>query len=141
VRGVVDTNVLISAIFWTGKPKQILNKVRRGEILFLTSGPLLEELEGVLIEKDKPFKLAPEEAERIIIGMRELAEIIQTHTRVAACEDEKDNRVLECAIDGDAECIVTGDLHLLKLNPFKGIRIITVTDFLKYCEEAIHMGR
>jgi putative PIN family toxin of toxin-antitoxin system len=135
VRVVVDTNVLISAIFWTGKPKQILNKIRRGEILFLTSGTLLEELEGVLTEKEKPFKLSPEEAERIIIELRELAEIVQTHTRVTACKDEKDNMVLECAIDGDAECIVTGDLHLLKLNPFNDIRIMTVADFLKYCEE------
>lgn len=135
MRVVVDTNVLISAIFWTGKPKQILNKIRRGEILFLTSGTLLEELEGVLTEKEKPFKLSPEEAERIIIELRELAEIVQTHTRVTACKDENDNMVLECAIDGDAECIVTGDLHLLKLNPFKDIRIMTVADFLKYCEE------
>jgi len=135
VRVEVDTNVLISAIFWTGKPKQILNKIRRGEILFLTSGTLLEELEGVLTEKEKPFKLSPEEAERIIIKLRELAEIVQTHTRVTACKDENDNMVLECAIDGDAECIVTGDLHLLKLNPFKDIRIMTVADFLKYCEE------
>lgn len=135
MRVEVDTNVLISAIFWTGKPKQILNKIRRGEILFLTSGTLLEELEGVLTEKEKPFKLSPEEAERIIIKLRELAEIVQTHTRVTACKDENDNMVLECAIDGDAECIVTGDLHLLKLNPFKDIRIMTVADFLKYCEE------
>ena len=49
MRVVIDTNVLISAIFWTGKPKQILNKVRRAEILFLTSGILLEELKEVLI--------------------------------------------------------------------------------------------
>lgn len=94
MRVVIDTNVLISAIFWTGKPKQLLNKVRRGEILFLTSIILLEELMAVLIEKDKPFKLSTEEAERIIIAMWEIAEIIQPRTRITACEDEKDNRVL-----------------------------------------------
>ena len=141
MRVVIDTNVLISAIFWTGKPKQILNKVRRAEILFLTSGILLEELREVLIEKEKPFNLSEEEAERIIVEMRELAEIIQTHTQEAVCSDEKDNRVLECAIDGGAEVIVTGDVHLLKLNPFKGIRVTTVTDFLKYCEEAPSIDR
>ena len=141
MRVVIDTNVLISAIFWTGKPKQILNKVRRAEILFLTSGILLEELKEVLIKKDKPFNLSEEEAERIIVEMRELAEIIQIHTREAACPDEKDNRVLECALDGGAKFIVTGDVHLLKLNPFKGIRVTTVTDFLKYCEEAPSIDR
>jgi putative PIN family toxin of toxin-antitoxin system len=116
---VIDTNVLISSIFWTGKPKQILNKVRHGEILFLTSGILLRELKEVLIEKNKPFKLSEEEAERIIIEMRELAEIIPTHTRETVCQDEKDNSVLECAIDGGAKFIVTGDVHLLKLNPLQ----------------------
>ena len=141
MRVVIDTNVLISAIFWTGKPKQILNKVRRGEILFLTSGILLEELMGVLIGKDKPFKLSIEEAERIIIAMRELAEIIQPRTRITACEDEKDNRVLECAIDGGAEYIVTGDLHLLKLSRFNGIKIMTVMDFLRYCQEDLRRDK
>ena len=111
-----------------------MNKIRQGEILFLTSGVILDELKEVLIEKNKPFKLSAEEAERIIVEMRELAEIIQTHTRVAACDDDPDNRVLECGIDGGAECIVTGDLHLLKLKSFKGIKIMTVTNFLKYCQ-------
>ena len=118
-----------------------MNKVRRAEILFLTSGILLEELREVLIEKEKPFNLSEEEAERIIVEMRELSEIIQTHTQEAVCSDEKDNRVLECAIDGGAEFIVTGDVHLLKLNPFKGIRVTTVTDFLKCCEEAPSIDR
>ena len=141
MRVVIDTNVLISALFWTGKPKQILNKVRQGEIQFLTSGVLLGELKEVLLEKNKQFKLSEEEAERIIEEMRELAEIIQTHTRIAACEDEPDNRVLECGIDGGAECIVTGDLHLLKLNSFNGIKIMTVMNFLKYYQEAIRRAR
>ena len=96
---------------------------------------------GVLIGKDKPFKLSIEEAERIIIAMRELAEIIQPRTRITACEDEKDNRVLECAIDGGAEYIVTGDLHLLKLGLFNGIKIMTVMDFLRYCQEDLRRDK
>ena len=57
MRVVIDTNVLISAIFWTGKPKQILNKVRREEITFLTSESILKELKNVLRKAGKPFKL------------------------------------------------------------------------------------
>lgn len=62
MRGVIDTNVLISAIFWSGKPKQIVNMVRRGEIKFLTSRILLDELKEILVRDDKPFRLSEGEA-------------------------------------------------------------------------------
>jgi len=132
VRVVIDTNVLISAIFWTGKPKQILNKVRRGEITFLTSEVILEELKKVLKKVDKPFKLSEEEADRVVTAMRELAVMVSVGSQVSACQDENDNRVLECAIDGNADCIVTGDFHLLRLGSFQKIGIMTVSGFLDY---------
>ncbi len=58
MRAVVDTNILISATFWSGKPKQILNMFRRGEIRFLTSKILLDELKEILVGNDKPFGLS-----------------------------------------------------------------------------------
>jgi len=103
VRVVIDTNVLLSATFWTGKPKQLLNKVRRREITFLTSEILLSELKEVLVRQDKPFKLSENEAERILKALREIAEIVRTDSQVTICEDDSDNRVLECATDGSAE--------------------------------------
>lgn len=130
MRIVIDTNVLISAIFWTGQPKQILNRVRNGELTFLASESLLNELREVLIRGDKPFRLSGEEAERIVTEMRELAEIIETNTQVDLCKHENDNRVLECAVDGGAECIITGDLDLLKLKSYKKVKIMMVRDFL-----------
>jgi len=132
VRVVIDTNVLISAIFWTGKPKQFLNKVRRGEITFLTSEFILEELKKVLRKADKPFKLSEEEADRVVTAMRELAVVVSIGSQVSACQDENDNRVLECAIDGNADCIISGDFHLLKLGSFQKIGIMTVSGFLDY---------
>ena len=95
MRVVVDTNVLISAIFWTGKPKQILNKVRREEITFLTSEFILEELRDVLTREDKPFKLSDQEAERVVAGMRNLAVLVKIDSHMSVCRDENDNRVLE----------------------------------------------
>jgi putative PIN family toxin of toxin-antitoxin system len=127
--------VLISATFWTGKPKQLLNKVRHGEVTFLISEILLEELKEVLTREDKPFKLSEEEAERVVTTMRDLAEIVQTKSHVTVCQDEMDNRVIECAIDGRAECIVSGDLHLLGLKSFKDVKIMTVSEFLRDSEK------
>jgi len=136
VRIVIDTNVLISAVFWTGKPKQLLNKVRHHEVTFITSENLLDELKEVLTRQDKPFRLSAEEADRIVTAMRNLAGIVRTRSHVTACDDERDNKVIECAIDGKAECIISGDLHLLGLGSFKGIKMMTVSDFLNDFERS-----
>ena len=130
MRIVIDTNVLISATFWTGNPKQLLNRVRKKEFVLLTSQILLNELKEVLIRPDKPFKLSEEEAEHVVNRIRSLAEIVRTHSFVKICRDEQDNRVLECAIDGGADWIISGDAHLLELQSFQGVRIGTVGDFL-----------
>jgi putative PIN family toxin of toxin-antitoxin system len=137
VRVVIDTNILISAIFWTGKPKQILNKIRRKEITFLTSEFILEELKNVLVREDKPFKLSEEEVARVIITMRDLAVVVNIGTHVSVCRDEKDNRVLECAIDGNADCIITGDSHLLQLSSLQKIRIMTAREFLDHFKNGV----
>jgi uncharacterized protein len=130
VRVVIDTNVLISAIFWSGKPKQLLNQVRRGKFIFLTSEVLLGELKEVLTRRDKQFKLSEEEAQRILTQVRSLAEIIEPHSLLTTCRDAADNRVLETAIDGRADWIVTGDSDLLDLEAFQAIKIAAVVDFL-----------
>lgn len=130
MRVVIDTNVLISAIFWSGKPKQLLNLVRRGKIIFVTSKYLLAELKEVLTRNDKPFKLSEEDAQRVLAAILNLAEVVEPHTLVTACRDDADNRVLECAVDGRAEWIVTGDSDLLDLEVFQGIKIAAVADFL-----------
>ena len=130
MRVVLDTNVLISAIFWTGRPKQLLNKVRRKECLFLTSQILLTELRAVLTREDKPFRLSTVEADTVIRAMQDLALIVQPQSHLSVCRDESDNRVLECAVDGQADYIVSGDIHLLELQTFQDVDILTVKDFL-----------
>ncbi len=64
--------------------------------------------------------------------MRELAVVVKIGSHVSVCQDENDNRVLECAIDGNADSIITGDYHLLQLGSFQKIDIMTVSDFLDY---------
>ena len=131
MRAVIDTNVLISAIFWTGSPKRLLNRVRRGEVTLVTSRVLLDELKEILVRPDKPFKLTEEEADRVVKAMQNVAEVVETQSQVRVCRDEKDNKVLECAVDGRAEWIITGDAHLLELQSFKNVRIVTVAEFLE----------
>lgn len=136
MRVVIDTNVLISAIFWTGKPKYLLNQVRLGKLTFLTSKTLLAELKGILTRQDKPFRLSVAEAEQVAVAMRDLAEIVEPRQRLSICQDEEDNRVLECAAEGHAEWIITGDLQLLGLRSFQGMPLVTVASFLSRYEKA-----
>ena len=136
MRIVIDTNVLISAIFWTGKPKQLLNHVRRQKIIFVISNQLLNELREILIRQDKPFHLSGNEADQVVEAMRGFAEIVEPHSQITVCHDEMDNRVIACAIDGKAEYIITGDLHLLGLRSYKSVKIMGVSDFLNHFERS-----
>jgi hypothetical protein len=84
-----------------------------------------------MVRADKPFKLPEQESARVVKAMKDMAEIVEVHSNVSACRHDPDNHVLECAIDGRADCIITGDLHLQELGSFQGVKIVTVTDFLK----------
>jgi uncharacterized protein len=129
LRVVIDTNVLISALFWVGRPKRLLNLVRFNKIAFITSEPLLTEMKAVCIATNKPFRLSKDEADKIIDHLKDIAaEIVYVKSKVTLCKDEADNRVLECALDGKADYIVTGDKDLLSLKSFKGIKIVKVSD-------------
>lgn len=130
MRVVIDTNVLISATFWSGKPKQILNMARRGEIRFLTSRVLLDELREILVRDDKPFRLSEDEAAYTVEKFEGPAEIVRPRCNVNICTHETDNRVLECALDGKAKWIIRGDRHLLDLGSFGETRIVTPADFM-----------
>lgn len=88
MRIVIDTNVLISAIFWTGKPKQLLNYVRRQKITFVTSSELLSELREILTRQDKPFHLPDNEADQVVEAIKRSAEIIESHSPINVCDDD-----------------------------------------------------
>ena len=127
-RTVLDTNVVISGLLFTGPPHRILQLAIRREILPVTSPVLLEELSGVLRTK---FKYPVSVAETVVEEWADLCERIEPTTRLAVVsEDPSDNRVLECAVDGKAETVVTGDRHLLSLGTFRGIPILTPQEFL-----------
>jgi putative PIN family toxin of toxin-antitoxin system len=130
VRVVADTNVLISALLFGGVSDQVFLAGLRGEIQLITSGPLLKELERVLKIK---FKLDVQMVREVIEEVRNIAEIVEvsSHIDVISHPDE-DNRVLECAVDGRADFIVTGDTkHILPLKEYRGIKILSPSEFIR----------
>ena len=131
VRVVADTNILVSALLFGGHPEQVFLVGLRGEIQLLTSLFLLKELEKVLKEK---FKLSSHLVREIIEEVRVVTEIVEvsSHIKTISYPDE-DNRVLECAVDGKADFIVTGDTkHIPPLKEYGGIKILSASEFLKH---------
>lgn len=130
MRVVADTNVLISALLFGGLPEQVLLAGLRGEIQLLTSVPLMEELENILTRK---FRLEPKLVRDSIDFVRDVAERVEVVSHLNVIKDpEGDNRVLECAVDGKADFVVSGDTkHILPLREYGGIKILSPSDFVK----------
>jgi uncharacterized protein len=126
-RVVLDSNVIVSGLGWSGPPARIVDTALDGRLVLLTSEPLLAELRRVLAYP----KLAKmiDEAERLADLVAASSEVVQTTSVLAVVEDESDNRVLEAAVDGAADYIVSGDDHLLGLKLFQGVPIVAPREF------------
>jgi len=123
-----DTNIFISAFIFGGLPRKLLEIARAGLIKLTTSPVLLDELERKLRRKfnwDEPI-LA--ETRNDLEQLCDITSTTQSITHIQA--DPDDDRVLEAAIAGRADYIVSGDKHLLKLGEYEGIRILTVRQFI-----------
>ena len=127
---VLDTNVLVSALISDGKPRELFRKGIENQFLIVTSDSMFKELTRV-IGRPK-FKTNSDEIRRITIALLNSAEVVDVKTKLRVVkEDPKDDIVIETAYDGHVDFIVTGDGHLLELESFKGIKIITVEKALK----------
>ena len=129
-RVVLDTNVLISAIAFEGKPREVFRKVLTGQMRLAISEDILGELEGVL--SGKKFKYSKEVIRSIRKSIEDLAEFVIPQKEVKRIKkDPDDNRILECAVEAEAHFIISGDNHLLELKQYKNIRIITPSEYLE----------
>jgi putative PIN family toxin of toxin-antitoxin system len=128
-RVVIDTNVLVSAAIGHGKPRRLIKQVLTGHSA-VASREMLAELADVLAREK--FSLTPRQVSRFLTIYARRCEIVDLDMRVDAVEaDPDDNAVLGTAANGAASLIVTGDRHLLALEEFEGIRIVTVAAALK----------
>jgi len=127
---VLDTNTLVSALGWSGPPSVILDSVLAGELLLVSSPLLLDELERVLAYP-KLAAVFPNPA-GIAGRIRAVANMVEPGFTLAVVADEPDNRVLEVAVEGRTDAVVTGDTGLLALGVYDGIPIMLATRFLEW---------
>lgn len=128
-RAVFDTNVLISAYLWPGNPRHALELVRAGAVDLFSATPAVEELVRVL--GYTKFGLTPKEIAPFVDDLLSLVEIVVPVNVEVVSDDPSDNVFLGIAVQGNCQVIVSGDRHLLDLERFRGIRIITASEFVR----------
>jgi len=135
VRVVVDTNVLISAILFGGNPERLLDLAEEGRIQLILSPDIIDELKGVLMKK---FGFDQNMVEATASFVQELSEIVVPSQKLEIIRRDADNRILECAIEGGASYIISGDKrHILPLKEFRGIKVLSPADFLRLMESEV----
>jgi len=127
---VIDTNIYISAIFWGGKPRVVVDLGRSGQVLIFTSSEIEKEIEKKLKTK---FGLSNEEAAQILLDFSTFTVPVKVSRRITVIDDDPDDdKFIECAVASRAGFIVSGDKHLLNLKEYKGIKIMKAADFLSF---------
>jgi len=134
VRYVFDTNVIVSSLlFKSSNPSRALRyALQYGEVLL--SLELLEELSDVLGREKFNRFVTSEERDEFLEALVERATLVEVIENIQECRDPKDDKILELALNGQAEYIVTGDKDLLVLHPFRNVKIVAVEEFLRAVE-------
>ncbi|HFD40079.1 MAG TPA: putative toxin-antitoxin system toxin component, PIN family [Anaerolineae bacterium] len=138
IRAVIDTNTLVSGLISPlGTPAQIIDHWRTGRFLLLTSPALLDELRRVLGYPRVATRLGWSEPERaqFLSSLETLALVTPGNLQLpGVTRDPKDDAVVACAVEGQAEFIVSGDKDLLILGRYQETRIVTPREFLSLLE-------
>lgn len=125
---VIDTNIWISFIIG----KSLINLkdfIINKKIDFITSKEQIEELIEVLHREKFKKYFNEKDIEELLLFISKFSLVVDIENNINDCRDKKDNFILETAIKGSVDIIITGDKDLLDLDPYKNIKIIKYTDF------------
>ena len=123
MKAVFDTNVLVAAFVTEGVCAKLLGRARRKQLDLVISPFILKEFENVLLKKFSASKEQTRTATKLI---SEAAQMVNPYSMVSGvCRDPDDDQILSCALSAEADYLVTGDMDLLELKEFHGIKILT----------------
>lgn len=132
---VIDTNVYLSALVFGGNPRTLLELVTAGSVDAVTSEHIYVEMRRVIAQKFPQFST---EYRGFEVLLRECTIVVPLGSvAVQACRDPDDNAVIETALVGLCETIVTGDTDLLALGEYDEVSILTPREFLLQLRESI----
>lgn len=129
-RVVIDTNIYISGLNFAGKPGEVLELFITEKIEVCVSQFILSELEHILRTR---FKWDISQINRALNLIRAKAIEVNPSIKLTVVkEKDSDNRILECAVEGEVDYIISGDKrHILPLKEYKGIKILSPDEFLR----------
>ena len=138
-RVVLDTNVLVSATLKQGPsvPDSILQALKNQRFILLTSPSIIFEVENVMNREEitRRSPLTPKKRKLFVENLLKISVATSDRLKMQAVRnDPDDDKFVACAIEGQADFIVSGDKHLLELNEYQGIRIISPKEFLDQLE-------
>lgn len=128
MKAVLDTNVIISALFWGGAPRRVVDLAAERRFQAVTCPELLHELAAVLSDDFGVPRERVEMAVRDVVSYSEVT--IIASPAAAPLGDPKDYSVVACAIAAGADFIITGDHDLLSLKETQGVRVVSPRTFL-----------
>jgi len=129
----LDTNVLVSATFWTGDSFRILKLIDEKKMNLVLSLPIIEEYHKILDSNEIIKKIKNKEllVSKLINTVLNNCELVKPRKKLEVVKDDpEDDKILECAQEGKVDYIITQDNHLLKLKMFENIIILAPFDFL-----------
>ena len=136
MRVVVDTNVLVSsALVPGGPPARLVLAWIEDRFQLITSPELLAELQRVLTRPRVVRRILTSDGSILLEQLDDRAEVVHPSVRLEVVRDPDDDRVLEAAVAGMADVIVSGDRDLLDLGEYEGISIVTAAQFLAMLDE------
>lgn len=131
---VLDTNVWISAMIWGGSPAKIIKAAEDKKICIIASEEIIREINQTLSypRLKQVYEKAGADRQELIETILRIGKLVQATAMInIVCEDPADNKFIECALASEAEYLVSGDKHLLKMGTYKKTRILSVGEFLK----------
>ena len=127
---VFDTNAVVSALLLKKSvSRQAFDKAAVAGIIIISEATMAELNEVLKREKFEKYVTEEERVQFLTAFVRE-AKLIEITETITDCRDPKDDKFLELAVSGNADCIVSGDKDLLVLHPYRGVTIVEPQEFL-----------
>jgi putative PIN family toxin of toxin-antitoxin system len=134
VRIVFDTNIFISAFAIPGgNAEEVHLHAIQGTFELITAVAILTDTVEILQAK---FDWSGDKAEELVKTISRTATVLKTRPHLHVLQDERDNRILECAMAAQADYLVTGDRHLLALRRYKSTLLLPLAEFLALLRKA-----
>ena len=130
---VLDTNVIISAIFFGGNPRRLMEHLFRDDFSVYVSPEIVQEYFETYNEVHKKYSNRGNPV--LLTKIIEKTNVIVPQNKISLCRDPDDDKFISCAIEGKCLYIVSGDNDLLSLGKVENVEIVTIAKFLELIEK------